>query len=119
MSKCVYGASLGKSEELGASAGPGGGNVAVVEKLLFAGIVGALTSVDAEELTVVPVMLECVVSMEGCAEWCIIWEASGTAGGDICAPISIDGAELDFLGLLTVVDLLNIDGSLALLSEPT
>lgn len=113
---------MGKREELGASAGPGGGNVAVAEKLLFAGrppIVGALTSVDAEGFSVVPVTLECVVSMEGCAEWCIAWEASGTAGGDICAPISIDGAELDFLGLLTVADLLNMDGSLALLSEPT
>ena len=44
---------------------------------------------------------------------------SGTAGGEICAPISIDGAVLDFLGLLVVPDLLNMDGSLALLSDPT
>lgn len=49
----------------------------------------------------------------------MVCDASGTAGGDICAPISVDGAELDFRGRLTVADLLNIDGMRALLSEPT
>ena len=44
---------------------------------------------------------------------------SGTAGGEICAPISIDGVPEDFLGLLVVPDLLNMLGSLARLREPT
>lgn len=122
MSKCVYGASLGRSEEFGASDGPGGGNVAVAEKLLFVGsppTSDELARVDADEFAVIPDVLVAVVSMEGCAECCITWDESGTAGGDICAPTSIDGAELDFLGRLTVPDLLNMDGSRALLSEPT
>lgn len=104
--------------EFGASGGPGGGNVAVAEKLLFD--VRPPPIVDPEEFAACPGMPVLVVSIDGFVECCNIpCAVSGTAGGDICAPISAEGAELDFLGRLTVADLLNIEGIRALLSEPT
>lgn len=90
--------------------------MAVVEKLLFIGTPApkdGLASVEADEFAVAVVAHVVEVSMEGLLECWIACGVSGTAGGDIWAPISANGAELDFLGRLIVADLLNIDGSLA------
>ena len=61
----VYGPSLGKSVELGASNGAGGGNADALGKFIAdIGVRGEeLTSVVADDAKVVPLV---VVSIEGC-----------------------------------------------------